>query len=127
MPTITLTQRAVDVMKAPASGRVEYFDRVRPDGGLRIANGGRKTGSVRYRGGGGKLRETIGTLVPCLRSLSIRKGFGLIAGKARRSVPYLLRHLRFSWFNFAPNRAEGNFMCGICRWIDASRKEATDP
>lgn len=62
MPTITLTQRAVDVMKAPASGRVEYFDRVLPGFGLRVATGGRKTWFVMYRVAGRKVRETIGTL-----------------------------------------------------------------
>lgn len=62
MPTIALTQRAVDTLKAPASGRVEYFDRVLPGFGLRISEGGRKTWFVMYRVGGKKVRETIGTL-----------------------------------------------------------------
>ena len=62
MPTIALTQRAVETLKAPASGRIEYFDRVLPGFGLRIAAGGRKTWFVMYRVGGKKVRETIGTL-----------------------------------------------------------------
>ena len=62
MPTIALTQRAVDVLKAPASGRLEYFDRVLPGFGLRIAASGRKTWFVMYRVGGKKVRETLGTL-----------------------------------------------------------------
>jgi hypothetical protein len=60
--TIALSQRAVDALKAPAKGRVEYFDRVLPGFGLRIAEGGRKTWFVMYRVGGKKVRETIGTL-----------------------------------------------------------------
>jgi integrase len=62
VPTITLTQRAVEALKAPATGRAEYFDRVLPGFGLRVAAGGRKTWFVMYRVGGKKVRETIGTL-----------------------------------------------------------------
>jgi integrase len=62
VPTISLTQRAVDAFKGPAAGRVEYFDRVLPGFGLRVAAGGRKTWFVMYRVGGKKVRETIGTL-----------------------------------------------------------------
>jgi integrase len=62
VPTITLTQRAVEALKAPTTGRVEYFDRVVPGFGLRVAAGGRKTWFVMYRVGGKKVRETIGTL-----------------------------------------------------------------
>src|SRR4051794_3804729 len=62
MPTISLTQRAVDALKPPPSGRVEYFDRTLPGFGLRITDAGRKTWIVMYRVGGTKVRETIGTL-----------------------------------------------------------------
>ena len=62
MPTLALTQRAVDALKPPKSGRVEYFDRMLPGFGLRIAAGGRKTWIVMYRVGGKKVRETIGAL-----------------------------------------------------------------
>jgi hypothetical protein len=62
VPTITLTQRAVETLKAPATGRIEFFDRVLPGFGLRVAAGGRKTWFVMYRVGGKKVRETIGTL-----------------------------------------------------------------
>ena len=62
MPTIALTQRAVDTLKAPPSGRIEYFDRVLPGFGLRVAAGGRKSWFVMYRVGGKKVRETLGTL-----------------------------------------------------------------
>src|SRR5437868_10849726 len=62
MPTIALTQRAVEALKPPAAGRVEYFDRILPGFGLRVAAGGRKTWFVMYRVAGKKVRETLGTL-----------------------------------------------------------------
>lgn len=62
IPKIALTQRAVDAMRPPASGRVEYFDRMLPGFGLRVAAGGRKSWFVMYRVNGKKVRETIGTL-----------------------------------------------------------------
>jgi hypothetical protein len=62
MPTISLTQRAVDALKPPPKGRIEYFDRVLPGFGLRVTNAGRKTWIAMYRVGSKKVRETIGTL-----------------------------------------------------------------
>src|SRR5713101_747294 len=62
MPTISLSQRAVDVLKPPARGRTEYFDRTLPGFGLRITEAGRKTWFVMYRVHGKKVRETIGTI-----------------------------------------------------------------
>jgi hypothetical protein len=43
MPTIRLTQRAVETLKPPATGRVEYWDSHLPGFGLRVAGSGRKT------------------------------------------------------------------------------------
>jgi hypothetical protein len=37
MPTLKLTQAAVDRLRAPTSGRVEYWDSQLPGFGLRIA------------------------------------------------------------------------------------------
>jgi integrase len=62
MPTISLTQRAVDALAPPRQGRVEYFDRVLPGFGLRVSDAGRKTWFVMYRVRRRKVRETIGTL-----------------------------------------------------------------
>lgn len=61
MPAISLTQRAVELLKPPASGRTEYFDRALPGFGLRVSEGGRKTWFVMYRVQGQKVRETLGT------------------------------------------------------------------
>src|SRR5579862_8633528 len=62
MPTISLTQRAVEALNPPRTGRVEYFDRTLPGFGLRISDAGRKTWFVMYRVRGRKVRETIGTI-----------------------------------------------------------------
>src|SRR5437764_1404598 len=61
-------ETAIRACRSPASKkpqrsrRVEYFDRILPGFGLRVAEGGRKTWFVMYRVGGKKVRETIGTL-----------------------------------------------------------------
>ena len=67
MPSIKLTQIAVERLKPPASGEVEYWDNQCPGFGLRIrapkANGqSRKTWQAMYRVNGKLVRETIGTL-----------------------------------------------------------------
>jgi hypothetical protein len=61
MPKIKLTQPAVDKLKAPASGRVEFWDSQLPGFGLRISDRGRKTWIAMYRVNGKLVRETIGT------------------------------------------------------------------
>jgi integrase len=62
MPTIKLTQPAVERLKPPVAGRVEYWDNQLPGFGLRLSPTGRKTWLVMYRVGGKKVRETIGTI-----------------------------------------------------------------
>jgi integrase len=67
MPTIRLTQVAVDRLKPPAEGRVEYWDTSLPGFGLRVAaprsgSKGRKTWQCLYRVKGKLVRETLGTL-----------------------------------------------------------------
>src|SRR5207248_10466602 len=57
-----LTQRAVDMLKPPAIGRVEYWDSHLPGFGLRVAGSGRKTWVAMYRVGSKLVRETVGTL-----------------------------------------------------------------
>jgi hypothetical protein len=71
MPTIKLTQAAVERLKPPATGRVEYWDSQLPGFGLRIAaarpgraeKDARRTWQAFYRvkGQGTVVRETIGT------------------------------------------------------------------
>jgi integrase len=61
MPTIKLTQPAVERLKPPTAGRVEYFDNQLPGFGLRVSETGRKTWIVMYRVNGKLIRETLGT------------------------------------------------------------------
>lgn len=60
MPTIRLTQVAVDKLAAPKAGRLEFFDSHLPGFGLRIAASGHRTWQVFYRVGGRQRRYTIG-------------------------------------------------------------------
>jgi integrase len=62
MPTIRLTQSAVEKLKAPKGGRVEYWDKHVPGFGLRISDRGRKTWIAMYRVRGKLVRETLGTI-----------------------------------------------------------------
>jgi integrase len=61
MPTLKLTQPAVEKLKAPPMGRIEYWDNQLPGFGLRISETGRKTWVVMYRVRGKLVRETLGT------------------------------------------------------------------
>jgi integrase len=62
MPTMKLTQIAVDKLSPPKTGRLEFFDTHLPGFGLRIADTGHKAWVVFYRIGGRQRRYTIGTL-----------------------------------------------------------------
>jgi integrase len=67
MPNLKLTQAAVERLRAPATGRVEYWDSQLPGFGLRIGAAlvgreARKTWQVMYRVKGKLIRETLGTL-----------------------------------------------------------------
>jgi len=59
---VKLTQVAVDRLRPPESGRIEYFDTQLPAFGLRISATGRKSWIVMYRVGGKLVRETLGTV-----------------------------------------------------------------
>ena len=63
MPTLKLTQAAVNNLKPPPSGRVEIWDSQLPGFGLRISDKGRKTWQAFYRVGGKMVREKLGTVV----------------------------------------------------------------
>jgi integrase len=62
MPTIKLTQPAVERLKPPARGRIEYWDSQLPGFGIRISESGRKTWVAPYRVSGKLVRETLGTV-----------------------------------------------------------------
>jgi integrase len=61
MPTLKLTQPAIEKLKAPSTGRREYWDNQLPGFGLRISETGRKSWVVMYRVRGKLVRETLGT------------------------------------------------------------------
>jgi integrase len=66
LPTLKLTQAAVDRLRPPITGRVEYWDTILPAFGLRVAAARlgrppRKTWMCTYRVAGRRVRETLGT------------------------------------------------------------------
>ena len=68
MPTLKLTQLAVDRLKPPSRGRLEYWDAQLPGFGLRISaprsgsKDGRRTWQAMYRVNGKLVRETLGAV-----------------------------------------------------------------
>jgi hypothetical protein len=84
MPTTKLTQPAVEKLKAPPSGRIEYWDNQLPGFGLRISETGRKTWVVMYRVGGKLVRETPGTaaVIPNVADARMRARESLVKAQA---------------------------------------------
>ncbi len=62
MPKTRLTQLAVDRLRSPDSGRVDYFDAHLPGFGLRASAGGRHVWFLFYRVKGKQRRYTLGTV-----------------------------------------------------------------
>jgi len=62
MPKKKLTQIAVERIKPPPAGRVEYWDTQLPGFGLRVSDKGGRTWQCMYRVDGKLVRETLGTL-----------------------------------------------------------------
>jgi integrase len=62
MPTLKLTQAAVNNLRPPTRGRIEVWDSQLPGFGLRISDTGRKTWQAFYRVDGKVVREKLGTL-----------------------------------------------------------------
>jgi len=75
MPTTKLTQVAVEKLKAPGQGRMQYWDSQLPGFGIRVSDSGGKTWVALYRVGGKLVRETIGT----------RSAYSKCRGSARAS------------------------------------------
>jgi integrase len=82
MPTVKLTDAAVDKFKAPPGGRVEYFDATLPGFGVRVAGatprvpGGRKTWVLLYRYRGEQRRLSLEPSYPALSLANARKQAG---------------------------------------------------
>lgn len=64
MAKLKLTQRSLETLRAPATGRVEYRDQFLPNFVLRVAATGRKTYTYLYRFRGEQRRAEIGTYPP---------------------------------------------------------------
>ena len=60
MPRTRLTAVAVDRLKPPANGRIEYWDTTLPGFGLRISHTGGKNWVLMYRTGNRQRRLTLG-------------------------------------------------------------------
>ena len=82
MPTVKLTDAAVQRFRAPPGGRVEYFDATLPGFGVRVAGPtgrspeGRKSWVLFYRHGGEQKRLTIEPGYPALSLADARKRAG---------------------------------------------------
>lgn len=82
MPTVKLTDAAVQRFKAPPGARIEYFDATLPGFGVRVAGPtsrspeGRKSWVLFYRHGGEQKRLTIEPGYPALSLADARKRAG---------------------------------------------------
>jgi integrase len=61
MPTVTLIGRGIAGLEAPATGRIEYFDRATPGFALRVTPNGHRSWVCFYRHKGRLRRYTLGT------------------------------------------------------------------
>jgi len=73
MPTIRLTQLAVDKIGPPKIGRVEYFDAILPGFGLRISSTGARSWILMFRVDGKLRRLTVGTVAKVPRVEDARR------------------------------------------------------
>ncbi len=78
----TLTAKAVDRVKSPASGRVEHWDGALPGFGLRVTDKGIKSWVQMVRIHGKQARLTLGTY-PDLSLGEARERRGQIAARLR--------------------------------------------
>src|SRR5262249_22364389 len=81
MPTITLTAAAVDRLKTPKAGQVEYYDRRLPSFGVRLSYQGSKSWFVMTRLDGKLIRVTLGRF-PALSLAEAREEDSRVANLA---------------------------------------------
>jgi integrase len=86
MPCLKLTQAAVERLKPPVSGRVDYWDTVLPGFGLRLSALGRRSWQVMYRVDGRKVRETLGTVAGIPNVADARTRARASIGKAQAGI-----------------------------------------
>jgi len=83
MPTTKLTDLAVRRLKAPAAGRVEYFDATLPGFGIRITAADARSWVLLYRAGSAKRRMTLGRY-PAMSLAEAREAAGKALDKVDR-------------------------------------------
>jgi len=128
MPTIRLTQRAVDTLKPPATGRVEYWDSHLPGFGLRVAGSGRKTWVAMYRVGSKLVRETVGTLalIPNVAEARDRARESMQKARAGKN-PVAERRERELAAKIKAEALPDTFRAVATRYLDRYAKKNTKP
>jgi integrase len=86
MPTIRLTQAAVEKLKPPAEKAVTYWDNQCPGFGLRITSRNRRTWLAMYRVQGKAVMETLGTMAETPSVTNARDRARASMTKAREGV-----------------------------------------
>jgi integrase len=120
-------QAAVEKLKAPDVGRVEYWDSQLPGFGLRISSSGRKTWVALYRVGGKLVRETIGTaaVIPNVADAREQARQSMQKAQAGRN-PVAERRERDRAAAVAADKPDG-FRAIADRYIERYAKKNTKP
>src|SRR5262249_52432048 len=128
MPTTKLTQAAIDKLKAPNVGRVEYWDSQLPGFGLRISKSGRKTWIALYRVGGQLIRETIGTsaLIPNVAEARERARTSMQKAQAGQN-PVAEKRERERATALAADKEPDDFRAVANRYVERYAKKNTKP
>jgi integrase len=128
MPTTKLTQAAVEKLKVPEKGRLEYWDSQLPGFGLRISESGRKTWVALYRVGGKLVRETIGTaaLIPNVAEARERARQSMQKAQAGQN-PVVERRERERATIAAAEKLADNFRAVADRYVERYAKKNTKP
>jgi integrase len=128
MPTIRLTQRAVETLKPPATGRVEYWDSHLPGFGLRVAGSGRKTWVAMYRVDGQLVRETVGTLalIPSVAEARDRARESMHKARAGKN-PVAERRERELAAKIKAEALPDTFRAVAARYLERYAKKNTKP
>jgi integrase len=128
MPTIKLTQPAVEKLKGPSSGRIEYWDRQLPGFGLRISETGRKTWVVMYRVGGKLVRETLGTAATTPNVTDARTRARESLQKAQAGVnPVEERRVSERTAKLAGERTPNSFGAAVDLYLNRYSEKNTKP
>ena len=83
MPVTKLTDRSLKALKPPATGRVDYFDKLLPAFGIRLSSTGAASWFVFYRVDGKQVRDIIGR--------HPAKGLAKARGEARHKLDLVER------------------------------------